>query len=207
MRYLLAALICVAIPLFNTGSTSADGNHTIENNQMFISDNSPNVSAHNFVFKTLDGGSLSLAKFSGSVVLIVNTASQCGFASQLEELQSLWERYRKDGLIVLGIPSNDFGGQEPGNASEILNYCRDNYGVDFLLTAKTSVKGPDAQPFFLWDQNQLGFLAKPRWNFHKYFLARDGRLDSWYSTMTPPTSDKIIRTVERLLKEPTNGEV
>ena len=207
MRTLLATLVVIVMFLYSIGLASADFNHTSGANQLFVASGTAPASAHRFSFKTLDGGILSLNNFSGNVVLIVNTASQCGFSSQFEGLQSLWERYRKHGLVVLGIPSNDFGSQEPGSASEIYTYCRDNYGVDFPLTAKTPVKGPDAHPFFLWAQSQLGFLAKPRWNFHKYLLARDGRMDSWYSTMTKPTSDKIIRAIERLLREPIGGDV
>ena len=159
------------------------------------------MSAHEFRFETIDGEPLPLAQYAGKVVLVVNTASECGFAPQFEGLQSLWERYRERGLVVLGVPSNDFGGQEPGSASEIKTYCRVNYGVDFPLTAKTRVKGADAHTFYVWARDQLGFLAKPRWNFHKYLLARDGRLDDWFSTMTEPTSAKVIRAIKAALDD------
>ena len=176
--------------------------------KLFVADvaSSPE-SAHEFRFETIDGEPLLLSQYAGKVMLVVNTASECGFTPQFEGLQSLWERYREHGLVVLGVPSNDFGGQEPGVASEIKSYCRVNYGVDFPLTAKTRVKGADAHPFYVWAQDQLGFLAKPRWNFHKYLLARDGRIDDWFSTMTEPTSNKVIRAIERLLDEPSDGSV
>jgi len=160
------------------------------------------MSAHDFSFESIDGEPLPLAQYAGKVVLIVNTASECGFAPQLEELQSLWEHYEARGLVVLGVPSNDFGGQEPGSAVEIQNYCRVNYGVNFTLTAKTHIKGTDAHPFYLWAQNRLGFLSKPRWNFHKYLIARDGSLNDWFSTLTKPKSRKVIRSIERLLAKP-----
>ena len=160
------------------------------------------MSAHDFSFESIDGEPLPLAQYAGKVVMIVNTASECGFAPQLEELQSLWEQYEARGLVVLGIPSNDFGGQEPGSAIEIQNYCRVNYGVNFTLTAKTHIKGTDAHPFYLWAQDRLGFLSKPRWNFHKYLIARDGSLNDWFSTLTKPKSRKVIRSIERLLAKP-----
>ena len=160
------------------------------------------MSAHDFSFETIDGKDMPLAQYAGKVVLIVNTASECGFASQFEELQTLWERYQARGLVVGGVPSNDFGGQEPGSHSDIKDYCRVNYGVNFPLTAKTHVKGTNAHPFYLWAQDRLGFLSKPRWNFHKYLIARDGRLDNWFSTLTNPESNKVTRSIERLLAEP-----
>lgn len=160
------------------------------------------MSAYDFSFESIEGDPLPLAQYAGKVVLIVNTASECGFSPQFEGLQLLWERYKAHGLVVVGVPSNDFGGQEPGSAAEIQNYCRVNYGVDFPLTAKTHIKGVDAHPFYLWAQDQLGFLSKPRWNFHKYLISRDGRLDDWFSTLTKPKSDKVIRSIERLLAKP-----
>ena len=165
------------------------------------------MTAYDFQFETIGGEALPLAQFSGKVILIVNTASQCGFTPQLQGLQTLWERYRERGLVILGIPSNDFGGQEPGTASEIKTYCRMNYGVDFPLAAKSHVKGVEAHPFYRWAADELGFFAKPRWNFHKYLIARDGRLADWFSTPTKPTAAKLVRAIERLLKESGNASV
>ena len=160
------------------------------------------MSAHDFSFESIDGQPMPLAQYTGKVVLIVNTASECGFAPQFEGLQTLWEQYQARGLVVVGVPSNDFGNQEPRSDSEIKAYCRINYGVDFPITAKTHVKGMNAHPFYLWAQERLGFLSKPRWNFHKYLIARDGRLEEWFSTLTKPKSHKVIRSIERLLAEP-----
>ena len=139
---------------------------------------------------------MPLSMFAGKAVLVVNTASQCGFTKQYAALQELWQRYRAGGLVVLGVPSNDFGGQEPGSEAEIKDFCKVNFDVDFPLTAKTVVKGADAHPFYNWAADTLGGMAKPRWNFHKYLIAPDGRLVDWFSTPTSPTSSKVVRAVE-----------
>ena len=153
-------------------------------------------SAHTFSFRAIDGAEMPLSTFAGKTVLVVNTASQCGFTKQYGELQALWTRYRARGLVVLGVPSNDFGGQEPGSEAEIKDFCRVNFDVDFPLTAQTVVKGADAHPFYKWAADTLGGMAKPRWNFHKYLIAPDGRLVDWFSTPTAPTSSKVVRAVE-----------
>jgi glutathione peroxidase len=207
MRRILATLAAVGALLLSAGSAWADFDDDSGANKLFVADAALPVSAHEFRFETIGGEPLPLAQYAGKVVLVVNTASECSFAPQFEGLQILWERYRERGLVVLGVPSNDFGGQEPGSASEIKTYCRVSYGVDFPLTSKTRVKGADAHPFYVWARDQLGFLAKPRWNFHKYLLARDGRLDDWFSTMTEPTSARVIRAIKRLLDEPGGGGV
>lgn len=155
--------------------------------------------AHDFMFTGIEGDPLPLSKFSGQAVMIINTASKCGFTPQYENIQSLWERYRDRGLVVLGVPSNDFGGQEPGSASEIKQFCEVNFNVDFPLTEKTRVKGNEAHPFYIWAGKELGALAKPRWNFHKYLIAPDGRLVDWFSTPTSPTSDRVVKAVEKIL--------
>ncbi len=155
--------------------------------------------AHAFSFTSIDGGSLPLSAFRGKAVLVVNTASFCGFTKQYEGLQALWERYRDRGLIVLGVPSNDFGGQEPGSAEQIKEFCEVNFNVDFPLTTKEHVRGAQAHPFYRWAAKELGMLAKPRWNFHKYLMAPDGRLVDWFSTTTSPNSDRLRRAVEAVL--------
>ncbi len=156
-------------------------------------------SAHDFSFTSIDGQPLPLQDFAGRAVLIVNTASQCGFTKQYAGLQDLWQRYRDRGLVVLGVPSNDFGGQEPGSASEIKSFCEVNFNVDFPLTRKEHVSGEARHPFYTWAATELGTAAKPRWNFHKYLVAPDGRLVDWFSTMTKPTSDRVTRAVEATL--------
>lgn len=155
--------------------------------------------AHGFSFTAIEGGTLPLSQFKGRAILVVNTASRCGFTPQYKDIQALWQRYRDRGLVVLGVPSNDFGGQEPGTEQEIKQFCEVNFDVDFPLTTKTRVKGPDAHPFYKWAAKELGEAATPRWNFHKYLVAPDGRLVDWFSTPTSPTADKVIKAVEAVL--------
>jgi glutathione peroxidase len=158
----------------------------------------PNA-AHAFSFETIDGAALPLSDFEGKAVLVVNTASQCGFTPQYTDLEALWDTYKDKGLVVLGVPSNDFGGQEPGTEAEIKDFCATNFDVSFPMTAKTVVKGSDAHPFYAWARKELGFLAAPKWNFHKYLIAPDGTLADWFSTPTSPTSDKVKAAVETAL--------
>ena len=153
-------------------------------------------SAHDFAFTAIEGHPLPLAAYRGKAVLLVNTASQCGFTHQYETLQRVWERYRERGLVVLGVPSNDFGGQEPGSEKEIKQFCEVTFGLDFPLTTKQRVKGEQAHPFYRWAAGELGEAATPRWNFHKYLIAPDGRLVDWFSTPTPPNSERVRRAIE-----------
>lgn len=157
--------------------------------------------AHDFSFVSIDGEPLALSQYAGKVVLVVNTASRCGFTPQYEGLQSLWERYRGAGLVVLGVPSGDFGGQELATANEIKQFCQVNFEIDFPLTEKTHVKGEAAHPFYAWAATKLGGAAKPRWNFHKYLVGRDGRLVGWFSTATGPSSSRVKQAVEAALAE------
>lgn len=157
------------------------------------------ANAHDFRFTAIDGQDLPLARFKGKAVLVVNTASQCGFTPQYAGLQALWRAYRERGLVVLGVPSNDFGGQEPGSNAEIKTFCEVNFNVDFPLTEKQTVSGANAHPFYKWAADELGAAAKPRWNFHKYLVAPDGHLVDWFSTPTDPMSDKIKKAVESVL--------
>jgi len=159
----------------------------------------PARSAHDFAFDSIDGAPLPLAAFRGKAVLVVNTASECGFTAQYAGLQHLHATYRARGLVVLGVPSNDFGGQEPGGNAEIKAFCRSHFGVDFPMTGKTRVIGPDAHPFYRWAAQELGPAARPRWNFHKYLLAADGRLADWFSTVTAPSAGRLIAGIERVL--------
>lgn len=160
-----------------------------------------NGPAHAFTFTSIDGETLPMASFAGKVVLVVNTASRCGFTPQYEGLQSLWDTYRDRGLVVLGVPSGDFGGQELATANEIKQFCEVNFAIDFPLTEKTHVSGDNAHPFYLWAGDELGRTAKPRWNFHKYLVAKDGRLTDWFSTATGPSSDRVRDAIEAALAE------
>ena len=152
--------------------------------------------AHEFAFVSIEGEPLPLRAFAGKAVLVVNTASFCGFTRQYGDLQEVWERYRDRGLVVLGVPSNDFGEQEPGSAAEIKEFCEVNFDVDFPLAEKTHVVGAAAHPFYRWAAQELGESAAPRWNFHKYLVAPDGRLAAWFPSKTSPTADAVIVAIE-----------
>ncbi len=155
--------------------------------------------AYDFVFRAIEGAPLPLRRFRGKVVLVVNTASLCGFTYQYGELQALWEAYRDSGLVVLAIPTNDFGNQEPGEEAEIKEFCEVKFFVDFPMTNKQHAKGRRAHPFYRWAAKELGFAARPRWNFHKYLIGPDGRLVDWFSTQTAPTAEKVVKAIDAQL--------
>jgi len=164
-------------------------------------DNQPG-SAYQFTFRELMGGApLPLAQFKGKVLLVVNTASHCGFTPQYEGLEKLYNSYKAQGLVVLGVPSNDFGAQEPGTSEDIAKFCKTNYGVTFPLAGKEVVSGDKAHPFYLWAKQMLGFGTAPKWNFHKYLINRRGQLVDYYNSMTSPDSEKITDEIEELLRE------
>ncbi|GAK44951.1 glutathione peroxidase [Tepidicaulis marinus] len=158
------------------------------------------MSAHQFEFRTITGAALPLSDYADNVLLIVNTASQCGFTPQYRELEGLWSRYQGRGLTVIGVPCNDFGGQEPGNEREIASFCEVNYSITFPLTAKESVIGADAHPFYNWVREQAGEDALPKWNFHKYLIAPDGSLAQSYPSKVSPLSETLVKEIEALLK-------
>jgi glutathione peroxidase len=168
---------------------------------LFASQASDAHTAWEFSFVGIDGQPLPLEQFKGKAVLVVNTASQCGFTPQYKALEEVAQKYRERGLVVLGVPSNDFGGQEPGSSGEIKQFCETSFGIDFPLTEKAKVSGDDAHPFYLWAARELGPLAKPRWNFHKYLVAPDGRLVDWFSTITKPDSSKVTAAIEAVLPQ------
>lgn len=155
--------------------------------------------AHDFDFVSIEGDPLPMRRFAGKAVLVVNTASFCGFTDQYKDLTRVWNDYRDRGLVVLGVPSGDFGDQEYGDEKEIKEFCELTYGVDFPMTEKQSVKGRNAHPFYAWARKELGALAAPKWNFHKYLVAPDGRLVDWFSTVTSPTSGKVRAAIEAVL--------
>lgn len=157
------------------------------------------VSAYDFSFKSIDGGDLPLSQFRGKPVLVVNTASECGYTPQYKDLQALWQAYRDRGLVVLGVPSNDFGGQEPGTEAEIKRFCERQYAVDFPLASKEVVSGADAHPFYKWAAEIGGSDAAPRWNFHKYLIGPDGKLAAWFPTRTSPVDPQVTGEIDKLL--------
>ncbi|MBX3506566.1 MAG: glutathione peroxidase [Parvibaculum sp.] len=154
---------------------------------------------YDFELKTLRGQPLPLSDYKGRPVLVVNTASKCGFTPQYKELEAIWQKYRDEGLLVIGVPSNDFAGQEPGNAEEIEQFCEINFGVDFPLAEKVHVTGADAHPLFKWLGTEGGFLSKPRWNFYKYVIGRDGKLIDWFASTTAPGSAKVEKAIRKAL--------
>lgn len=158
------------------------------------------MNAHDFTFTGIGGETLPLDRFKGKPVLVVNTASECGFTPQYAGLQKLWQRYKDRGLIVLGVPSNDFGGQEPGSESEIRSFCTKNYGVDFPLTAKVDVVGANAHPFYKWLAAELGDAGQPRWNFHKYLIGPDGAIAGVFPSKVAPDSLELGTAIEAALK-------
>jgi glutathione peroxidase len=155
--------------------------------------------AHGFAFVALDGGALPLSAWRGRPILVVNTASYCGYTPQYAELEALWRRYRARGLVVLGVPSNDFGEQEPGGEAEIAAFCRGRYGVDFPLAQKTRVIGAEAHPFYRWIAANLGEAGAPRWNFHKYLIGPDGELVGAWPSQVSPTDPQITAEIDPLL--------
>ncbi len=157
-------------------------------------------SVFDYTLTGLDGKPLSLAQFKGHPVLLVNTASECGFTPQYEGLEKLWEGYKERGLVIIGVPSNDFGGQEPGGAQQIATFCKKNYGVTFPLADKSVVSGDKAIPVYQWANNQAGFFGKPKWNFHKYLFGKDGQLLDWFASTTEPQSSKMTNAVEASLR-------
>ncbi len=156
--------------------------------------------AHQFTFAALEGGQLPLSAWKGHPVLVVNTASFCGYTPQYRDLEALWRRYRERGLVVLGVPSNDFGAQEPGTAAEIKQFC-ETYEVDFPLAEKVRVVGGNAHPFYRWVAAELGEAGAPRWNFHKYLIDPDGRLAGAWPSQVKPTDAAVTGEIERLLPQ------
>jgi glutathione peroxidase len=155
--------------------------------------------AYRFEFVSIEGERLPLEAWRGRPVLVVNTASFCGYTPQYSDLESLWQRFRGRGLVVLGIPSNDFGRQEPGSAAEIIEFCTTNYAVDFPLTQKCRVIGGQAHPFYRWIAESLGEAGAPRWNFHKYLVGPDGQLAGAWPAQISPMDSHITDEIEQLL--------
>lgn len=156
-------------------------------------------SAYDFSFRAIGGGDLPVARFRGKVLLVVNVASQCGLTPQYSGLERLWKARRDDGLVVLGVPANDFGAQEPGTESEIKMFCETRFAVDFPMTAKEHVIGPDAHPLYKWVAEELGEDAAPKWNFHKYIFARDGSIGGTFGSRTPPDAPELTVAIDAAL--------
>lgn len=155
--------------------------------------------AYDFEFHTIDGGPLPLETYRDKVVLVVNTASQCGLTPQYEGLEKLYSDYKDQGLVVLGVPCNQFAGQEPGTEAEIKDFCETKFNIDFPLTAKADVKGETAHPFYKWAKDVLGEPAEPVWNFHKILVGKDGKLIRAFGPRTEPLDEEVVGAVKAAL--------
>lgn len=158
------------------------------------------TTAHDFTFTSIQGSPLPLKAFAGKAVLVVNTASACGYTPQYVGLEKLWETRGKEGLVVLGVPCNDFGAQEPGTEAQILAFCTARYHVAFPMTAKVHVSGAEAHPFYQWVQEQLGEAGLPKWNFHKYLIGKDGDLLESFGSRVTPDGPDLTRAIDAALK-------
>lgn len=165
--------------------------------------NMSRVTAFAFRFARLDGGSIDLADHAGKPILIVNTASLCGYTPQYAGLQELWTRYRARGLLIVGVPSNDFGGQEPGDAAAISATAEGQYGASFPIAAKADVDGDRAHPFYKWAATQRP-LERPKWNFHKYLIGRNGMIAASFPSAVEPTDPRVIAAIEKELAPASN---
>ena len=148
--------------------------------------------------ESINGEIINFKKYENKVVLVVNTASYCGFTNQYNDLQNLWDKYNSKGLIVLGIPSNSFNQEKKVN-SEIKKFCEVNFNINFPLSSITEVKGDNAHEIFKWAKKNHGKSAIPKWNFHKILINKKGKIEVTYSSFTKPTSDKVIKKIEELL--------
>ena len=152
-----------------------------------------------FKIKDINEEVLDLSNYKENTILLVNVASNCGFTKQYSELQNLYEKYKDKGFIVLGVPSNQFGGQEPGSNNEIKNFCETNFNITFPMTEKVDVKGESAHPIYLWAKDNYGISSIPKWNFHKILINKDGKVEETYSSFTRPMSKKIVNKIEEIL--------
>ena len=153
---------------------------------------------YDFEIESISGKIIDFNEYKNKVVLIVNTASYCGFTKQYEELQELWDKYKSKGLIVLGVPSNSFN-QEKKNNSEVKEFCEVNFNINFPLSNITEVKGKNAHELFKWAKNNHGKSAIPKWNFHKILINKEGKIEDTFSSFTKPMSKKIINKIEDIL--------
>lgn len=168
-------------------------------NSQALASNMTIQNAHQFSFTGLDNQKINLADFKGKVILVVNSASKCGLTPQYKGLEDLHQKYKDKGLVVLAVPSADFGNQEYAKSNEIKEFVSDNFKTTFQITTLEKVKGLDAHPFYLWANNSSGFMGSPKWNFHKYLIDKNGNFAGWFASTTSPTSPKVIKKIEELL--------
>ena len=158
-------------------------------------------SAHDFTVQSIDYSDMPMAQYEGKAVLIVNTASYCGYTPQYKGLQALWSEYREKGLVVLGVPANDFGEQEPGSERNIKNFCKVNFKVDFPMTKKMVVKGGEGNaPIYEWLAAELGDESRPKWNFHKYLVGPDGKAVAYFPSAVTPESAELRTAIDSVIQ-------
>jgi glutathione peroxidase len=148
---------------------------------------------------SISGDALNLSKLKGKTILLVNVASNCGFTKQYDDLQNLHESYKNKGLVVIGMPSNQFGGQEPGSETEIKKFCETNFNITFQMTSKYDVKGDNAHPIYIWAKETFGKSTVPKWNFHKILINKEGKVEDTFASFTNPMSKKITNKLEEIL--------
>ena len=182
MKRILFAVILIG--MFNF-KTTADANYK----QTFF----------DFSVKSNTGKIINLSQYKNNVILMVNTASYCGFTKQYSDMQKLWDEYKKDGLVVIGVPSNSFN-QEKNEDTEVKEFCEVNFNITFPITTITNVKGDEAHEIYKWARKNHGKSAIPKWNFHKILINKYGKIEETYSSFTKPTSKKITSKIESLLE-------
>ena len=151
-----------------------------------------------FKIDSIDGEVLNLDQYKNKVVLLVNTASYCGFTKQYTDLQKLWDQYKSKGLVIIGVPSNSFN-QEKKSEEDVKSFCEVNFNINFPLTSITDVKGDNAHEIFKWAEKNYGKSAVPKWNFHKILINKQGKIEDTFSSFTNPTSNKLIKKIENIL--------
>ena len=149
--------------------------------------------------KSINGEEINLSKFKNKTILVVNVASNCGFTKQYASLQKLYDKYRDKGLVVIGIPTNQFGGQEPGTNEEIKNFCETNFNITFPITDKVDVKGDNLHEIYNWAKNNYGKSTIPKWNFHKILINKNGKIQKTFNSFIDPLSSKITKEIETVL--------
>jgi len=159
-----------------------------------------NTSVYDFSFTNIKNGEeLRLSDYKNKLIIIVNTASKCKFTKQYDDLQKIYDKYRNKGLVIIAVPSNDFGGQEPSNNQNIKKFCRSNFGITFPITEKTKVSGKNSHDFYKWIGDYLGKSSRPKWNFYKYIISPDGEIIDFLLPFTKITSKKALKIIDNNL--------
>ena len=167
---------------------------------LFMSISFPaNSDFYDLSFESIDGNIISLKEFKNKPIIIVNSASFCGFTYQYEQLENLYQKYKKKGLVIIAIPSNDFGGQEYKDNKKVKEFCEVNFNISFPITTITKVKGKSRHSFFKWVEKEAGYLSLPKWNFYKYLINKEGKLSSWFSSVTKPSSEKFLNELKKIM--------